>query len=300
MAVSIQMNYPLADNEDERIRALDSFGQIDTSPDSDFDQIVQMASRIFDVPVALISLVHRDRQFFKARVGLDVCETGRNVSFCTYAIMAADVFVVPDASLDPRFSDNALVTGYPCIRFYAGAPLLTKEGHGIGSLCLIDNKPRLDFSNRTGGCFRIWLPWCSIGWSSAVWSVPTGKAAAASAILPRPRRTALSALIATIALRRGTAQLRAMFGYSVEEALGRSLDIIVPKAMHARHGAGLARVAAGGPARIIGTSVNLTACRRDGSEFPIELSSPSGPRAASASSARSSATSRCGPRQNAR
>lgn len=272
MAVSIQMNYPLADNEDERIRALDSFGQMNTFPDSDFDQIVQMASRIFDVPVALISLVHRDRQFFKARVGLDVCETGRNVSFCTYAIMAADVFVVPDASLDPRFSDNALVTGYPWIRFYAGAPLLTKAGHGIGSLCLIDNKPRLDFSERDRRVLQ--------DLASMVLDRMEFRRLECSDRESRSRfrniaSTSPDGIICADSNNRITSwngAAEAMFGYSVEEALGRSLDIIVPKAMHARHGAGLARVAAGGPARIIGTSVNLTACRRDGSEFPIELS----------------------------
>jgi len=107
-----------------------------------------MASRIFDVPIALISLVHKDRQFFKARVGLDVCETDRDVSFCTFAIIQHDVFVVLDALQDERFSKNALVVGHPNIRFYAGAPLITKAGYPLGSLCLIDNKPRASFSDR--------------------------------------------------------------------------------------------------------------------------------------------------------
>lgn len=140
--------YPIPHDDEKRIEVLDSFALMDTAPEREYDHIIQMASRIFDVQTVLISLVHRDRQFFKARIGLDVCQTERDVSFCTYAIMESGVFVIPDASKDERFRSNALVTGYPNIRFYAGAPLTTSEGHALGSLCLIDPKPRETFSDR--------------------------------------------------------------------------------------------------------------------------------------------------------
>ncbi len=106
------------------------------------DQITDFAAKLFDAPVALVSLVERDRQFFPGKTGLDADETPREVSFCQHAMLGADIMVVPDATKDDRFADNALVTGDPDIRFYAGAPLVSEEGVPLGALCVIDNKPR--------------------------------------------------------------------------------------------------------------------------------------------------------------
>ncbi|MCJ2184874.1 GAF domain-containing protein [Novosphingobium sp. 1949] len=111
-------------------------------PHQDLDDIVAMAAEICGVPVALVSIVEADRQFFKARVGLDVCETARDVSFCQFAIEGHHPFIVPDTHADPRFADNPLVTGAPFIRFYAGLALITPSGHALGSLCVIDRQPR--------------------------------------------------------------------------------------------------------------------------------------------------------------
>ncbi|RZA10963.1 MAG: GAF domain-containing protein, partial [Proteobacteria bacterium] len=111
-------------------------------------QIAAFAADVFQAPIALVSLVARDRQYFKGQVGLDAPGTPRNVSFCAHAIMGTDVFVVPDATLDPRFSTNSLVTGEPGIRFYAGAPLISPQGHGLGSLCIIDRVPRPPLTDR--------------------------------------------------------------------------------------------------------------------------------------------------------
>jgi len=94
------------------------------------------------MPIALISLIDERRQWFKARVGLDVCETSREISFCGHAIVQSELFEVLDAALDPRFADNPLVTGAPFIRFYIGAPLALPGGATVGTLCLIDTKPR--------------------------------------------------------------------------------------------------------------------------------------------------------------
>ncbi len=130
-------------NEAPRLQALRVRGLLDTPPEERFDRLTRMASRLFDVPIALVSLIDAERQWFKSRQGLDVCETARDVSFCGHAILAADLFVVPDASADARFADNPLVQGAPHIRFYAGAPLSSADGYRLGTLCIIDTRPRV-------------------------------------------------------------------------------------------------------------------------------------------------------------
>lgn len=133
--------------EENRLAALERYDILDTPPEEAFDRLVELATVIFDVPIALVSLVDRERQWFKACYGFDTRETSREVSFCAYAILADEVMVVPDATQDQRFRDNALVTGAPGIRFYAGAPLKTSDGHSLGSLCVIDTKPRAVFTS---------------------------------------------------------------------------------------------------------------------------------------------------------
>lgn len=129
-------------DEPDRLAALREMLILDTPPEERLDKIVHFASTEFNVPIALVSLVDSNRQWFKAKVGLDACETARDISFCGHAILQSDILVIPDALADPRFADNPLVTGGPRIRFYAGAPLLIRSGHAIGTLCLIDTRPR--------------------------------------------------------------------------------------------------------------------------------------------------------------
>jgi PAS domain S-box-containing protein len=128
--------------ETHRLRALRGRTILDTPPEERFDRITRLAQRIFDVPIALVSLVDEKRQWFKSRQGLDICETSRDVSFCAHTILDENILEVNDASTDPRFADNPLVTGEPHIRFYAGAPLRTQDGYRVGTLCLIDTHPR--------------------------------------------------------------------------------------------------------------------------------------------------------------
>jgi GAF domain-containing protein len=116
---------------------------LDTLPEAGFDALTRRAADSFDVPIALISLIDDRRQWFKSRVGLDALETPREDAFCIHAIQApGDVMVVRDATQDARFAANPLVTGDPGIRFYAGAPLVTRAGHALGTLCVIDRRPR--------------------------------------------------------------------------------------------------------------------------------------------------------------
>jgi len=129
-------------NEESRLAALCSYSILDTLPEKEFDDIVRLVSAICDVPTALVSLVDADRQWFKARTGMEAEQTSRDASFCAHALGQQELFIVPDAALDERFAANPLVTGSPHIRFYAGAPLVTPEGEALGTLCAIDSKPR--------------------------------------------------------------------------------------------------------------------------------------------------------------
>ncbi|MFB0699917.1 GGDEF domain-containing protein [Pseudomonas protegens] len=144
------MLYPSKpNNEALRIQTLRELNVLDTSPEERFDRLTRLAKRLFNVPIALVSLVDADRQWFKSCVGLDVSETSRDISFCGHAILGDQILTVPDAGLDERFHDNPLVVGAPGIRFYAGCPLTVTNGSKLGTLCLIDIKPRdLDDEDR--------------------------------------------------------------------------------------------------------------------------------------------------------
>lgn len=129
-------------DESERLAALCSLHALDTPPDERFDRITRIAQRMFDAPIALVSLVDADRQWFKSRMGLDATQTPRGISFCGHAILQSEPFIINDALLDARFADNPLVTGAPHIRFYAGVPIHEARVWRMGTLCIIDHKPR--------------------------------------------------------------------------------------------------------------------------------------------------------------
>ena len=133
---------PLPSDEPHRLEALRSMNVLDSSPDPLFERIVHLAAQIMDTPISAVSLVDSHRQWFKAKLGLEVSETPRDVAFCAHAILSHAPLVVEDATKDSRFAENPLVTGDPKFRFYAGAPLISNEGFRLGTLCAIDRKPR--------------------------------------------------------------------------------------------------------------------------------------------------------------
>lgn len=250
-----------------RLAALAALDVLDTPAEREFDIIAELAADRFNTPIALVSLIAADRQWFKARVGLDISETARDVSFCAHAIEGDDVMVVPDATKDPRFADNPLVLGEPYMRFYAGAPLVLASGRRIGTLCIIDRRRRgLDARERRA---------LKLMAQQVVDLLELRRLRHSQQISQIISETASDAFVCTDSDSRVIYWNRAaerMFGWTASEALGTSLDIIIPDRHRRAHHGGMAHVRATGQSRLVGRMVEVPALRRDGSEFPIELS----------------------------
>ena len=138
--------HPIPPNEVERLNALRRYNILDTPPEETFDRITALAARLFDVPIALVSLVDEFRAWFKSCYGFDTYELPRDATICSFAVLCDDVLVVPDTRDDPRFACKSFAVSEPGIRFYAGAPLITHDGFNLGTLCLVDSKPHPQLS----------------------------------------------------------------------------------------------------------------------------------------------------------
>lgn len=136
------MAFPKPSNESKRLKVLWQYEVLDTVPEEMFDDLTELAAAICGAPIALVSLVDEDRQWFKSSQGLSQRETSRDISFCAHAICQSGVFIIPDARRDARFKDSPMVREEPKIRFYAGSPLITPDGYALGTLCVLDKKPR--------------------------------------------------------------------------------------------------------------------------------------------------------------
>lgn len=136
------MKPPIPSNEAERMRSLRLYRIIDSGSEKAFDDLTRLAAAICETPISLITLIEGERQWFKSKVGMTMTETSRDVSFCAHALVDNRMLVVEDATKDPRFADNPYVTAEAPVRFYAGAPLVMADGNSLGTLCVVDRKPR--------------------------------------------------------------------------------------------------------------------------------------------------------------
>ncbi len=240
------MHAPIRSDESDRLSALQQYDLIGSDVDLSLDTVVSLARNLFQVPIATVSLVGEDKQVFFGAQGLTVCETGRDVSFCAHAIGRPEVFVVPDARLDPRFADNALVTGEPHIRFYAGVPLRSPTGHDIGTLCIIDRQPRVGFSDGDKATLRMLstLVLEKLELRRLEVAREQGQSRFENIAATSPDGIICADHNGLITFWNAAAEQ--LFGYSALEATGGSIDLIVPAAMRGGHGKGLHRVAAGG------------------------------------------------------
>ena len=260
-------------NEAERLAALRALQLLDTPAEERFDRITRIAQRLFNVPIALVSLVDGHRQWFKSRQGLDATETPRNISFCGHAILQDGVFHVPNAAADSRFLDNPLVTGPPDIRFYAGAPLASPDGHRVGTLCIIDRIPKT-LSEEELRTLRDLGEWVEDEFRHQ------GFREAANTI--RNQEGMMRAILDTVVDGiitiddRGTidrvnpAAVR-IFGYTPAEMVGRNVKMLMPEPYHGEHDGYLARYRQTRDPRVIGIGREVLGKRKDGSVFPMEL-----------------------------
>lgn len=265
-------SFPLPDDEEARLAALAEYHLMDTPPEEDFERLARLAARLFNVPIVLISLLERDRQFFKSHIGIDVCETSREVSFCAHAIMGEDIFFVPDATKDPRFAANPLVIGPPFIRSYVGKPLITPGGEKIGTICLIDTKPRCCFGAKDRrnliDIAALVMDLMEIRRLDYIRSVSRVRFENIAATSP-------DAIICSNSEARITYWNRSaerLFGYMADEALQLSPDIIVPNSWRRIYESELDRLRRGERMELADRTIELSGKRKDGSEFPAEIS----------------------------
>ena len=264
---------PIPPNEVERLAALRALQLLDTPSEERFDRITRLAARLFDVPITLVSLVDANRQWFKSCQGLPVSETPRGVSFCAHAILGDDALVVPDARLDPRFADNPLVVGEPGVRFYAGQPLHDLTGHRLGTLCLVDRRPRhLDAPDLAA--LRDLAVWAE----REINSLEFGQALAVKQESEARLRAILDSVVDGVVTIDANGRMvsfnpaaERIFGYTAAEAVGRNVTSLMPSPYRESHDQYLARYVNGGEARVIGQGQEVVGRRKDGSVFPMDL-----------------------------
>jgi PAS domain S-box-containing protein len=267
---------PLPPSEPGRLAALRSYEILDADSEETFDSITRLAANLMGCPIALVSLLDTDRQWFLSHVGLEASETHRDMAFCGYAILEpSEPFVVADASKDPRLMDNALVTGRPDIRAYAGMPLVNPDGHALGTLCVIDRKPRqftaseLDILRTLAKTVMTTLELrrAMLGLRDA--------ARAADERLSRmidasPNSLVLVELDGRIKL--VSEEAERAFGYKRAELLGQPVELLVPARYAGSHVAHRKQFTAELAYRRMSDREDLFARRKDGGEFPVEIS----------------------------
>ena len=254
--------------EMDRLTALRNMAILDTPAQRDFDEVTRLAALALGSESAAVSLVDDRRAWFKSRLCMPATEAPREHAFCTLALDSTAPVVIIDTHADPRCAGNPLTLGSDGYRFYAGAPLVTGDGHCLGALCVLDRRSRENVPPEQLQALTD-LARIVVGLIEARRYRQIGEVASQVVDVTSDAILCVDGAGAITFWNRAA---EAMFGYPSSEALGRSLDIILPSSHSAAHHRGFARAAAGGPTTLVGKSVELTAKRVDGTEFPIELS----------------------------
>jgi PAS domain S-box-containing protein len=264
---------PIPPDESQRLAALRALAILDTPAEERFDRITRTAQRVFDVPIAVISLIDVNRQWFKSCQGLDASETSRDISFCAHAILNDDVLVIPDATTDIRFMDNPLVTGEPYIRFYAGHPLTGPGGAKVGTLCLVDRRPRQMTADDLRALHDVAM-WAQ----NELNTTELSEAYALQYENEQRIRAIFNSLVDGIATfdHTGIVQLfnptaEQMFGYTADEVIGQHVNIVLPEAWRERLNSHLTDHMSAGHSALNELDRELEGLRKDGSTFPMAL-----------------------------
>ncbi|GAA0580084.1 PAS domain S-box protein [Caenispirillum bisanense] len=276
--------FPAAEAEAARLGRLRAYQILDTAPEAEFERVTRLAASLLDMPIAAVSLIDSDRQWFKSIVGLDVRETPREVAFCAHAICGEGVMEVPDATRDPRFADNPLVTGAPGIRYYAGAPLVTRDGIALGSLCVIDRQPRtLTADQRQVLADLAAMAVDALDLRTALRDATeretaTQKARHDLAVSEHRLRSILQTAVDPILtidargiIQTVNAATETLFGWTEAEMIGRNVSMLMPEPHASAHDGYMQRYHDTRVPRIIGIGREVPARRKDGSIFPCEL-----------------------------
>ncbi|MBK0127412.1 EAL domain-containing protein [Pantoea sp. S61] len=263
---------PTSDNEVARLAALASYQQADALPENALDRLTTLAARLFRVPTAFVSLIDDQRQLFASRYGLNITGTARSVAFCDHTLAQGEILCVPDALADPRFRDSPLVHGYPHIRFYAGIPLTTPDGHHIGTVCLTDTQPRPpltdDDRQHLADIAALVMDRMEVHRLELLRHASQQRLESISATSP-------DAIICTD-LRRGITfwnpAATAMFGYGPEEMAGQYVAGLIPERCQTDYRNELDRLTADEAAISQPRTLQIWGLRRDGREFPADVS----------------------------
>lgn len=263
---SVEPKWPIPDREAERLAELIGY-HISSVSESDLNRIVELASDLLDVPIALINLAYDNHMQVKARIGIDAETVPRELAFCSHTILSDDGFVVPDLRNDERFRQNKLVTGALQARFYAGVPLRTESGFNIGTLCVLDTEVRDPLTPKQ---LRLMKRLAEL----VVDRLELRRLQRTDIITSKFVNATSESFLCVgddgIITYWNTAAER-MFGLSQEAAMGKPIEIIVPDRFRGAHAVGFGRVAKGGTSKLAGRPVELVAQRANGDEFPVEL-----------------------------
>lgn len=264
----------LPDNEAERLQALYALKILDTPPEERFDRLTRLVAQFFNMPISAVSLIDANRQWFKSVYGLDICESPRETSFCGHTILQNGVMVVPDATKDERFVGNPAVDGEPGVRFYAGHPIYGPDGSALGTLCVLDTKPR-EIPQELLENLKDWAKLVeqeiyNVEALSLIRQLRASEAQTRKVL--EQCQDAFISMGEDGRVREWNPKAETLFGWSRQEAVGQLLaELIIPERYRQAHKQGVAAFSTSHHSSMIDQHVEITALRRSGEEFPVEM-----------------------------